>query len=223
MNKMRSISLSGCLIAVLVMAYTSFAQDNKSGVSSTLREMSVMYEDQFDTHTNKWPEYQNSTSSALIDDGEYHIEHNDKGSVHVVLHPNGIATAMDSMIQVSITDVRGSGKYSYGFVFGAKDTSNNYSFQIRNGNVYVIEKMINGKRMEIASGPIENIFTSNNFGKTLKLVKQHDKIRFYVDANYVDELALSNDNFPGDLVGFLVEGRVKISVDWTRTQIKYKG
>ena len=39
------------------MAYTSFAQDNKSGVSSTLREMYVMYEDQFNTHTNKWPEY----------------------------------------------------------------------------------------------------------------------------------------------------------------------
>ncbi len=223
MKKLGSISLSGCLIAVLVMTCTSFAQDNQSGVSSTLREMSVMYEDQFDTHTNKWPEYQNSTSSALIENGEYHIEHNDKESVHVVLHPDGISRGMDSMIQISISDVRGSGKYSYGFVFGAQDSSNNYSFQIRNGNVYVIEKMFDGKRKEIASGEIDNIFSSNNFGKTLKLVKQRDKIRFYVDDNYVDELPLANANFTGDLIGFLVEGRVKISVDWTRTQIKYKG
>ncbi len=223
MKKLGSISLSGCLIAVLVMAYTSFAQDNQSGVSSTLREMSVMYEDQFDTHTNKWPEYQNSTSSALIENGEYHIEHNDKESVHVVLHPDGISRGMDSMIQISISDVRGSGKYSYGFVFGAQDSSNNYSFQIRNGNIYVIEQMFDGKRKEIASGEIDNIFSSNNFGKTLKLVKQRDKIRFYVDDNYVDELSLANANFTGDLIGFLVEGRVKISVDWTRTQIKYKG
>jgi hypothetical protein len=222
MKKFGSISLSGCLIAVLVMAYTSFAQDKQSGVSSTLREMSVMYEDQFDTHTNKWPEYQNSTSSALIENGEYHIEHNDKESVHVVLHPDGISRGMDSMIQISISDVRGSGNYSYGFVFGARDPSNNYSFQIRNGNVYVIEKMLDGKRKEIASGQIDTIF-SNNFGKTLKLVKQRDKIRFYVDDNYVDELPLTNTNFTGDLIGFLVEGRVKISVDWTRTQIKYKG
>ena len=159
----------------------------------------------------------------MIEDGEYHIEHNDKESVHVVLHPDGISTGMDSMIQVSISDVRGSGMYSYGFVFGAKDSSNNYSFQIRNSNVYVIEKMLDGKRKEIASGQIDNIFSSNNFGKTLKLVKQRDKIRFYVYDNYVDELPLANANFTGDLIGFLVEGRVKISVDWTRTQIKYKG
>jgi hypothetical protein len=26
-----------------------------------------------------------------------------------------------------------------------------------------------------------------------------------------------------ELVGFLVQGKAKISVDWTRTQIKYKG
>ena len=89
--------------------------------------------------------------------------------------------------------------------------------------MYVIEKMLDGKRKEIASGQIDNIFSSNNFDKTLKLVKQRDKIRFYVDDNYVDELPLANANFTGDLVGFLVEGRVKISVDWTRTQIKYKG
>ena len=217
------ISLSGCLMAVLFTAHTSFPQDKQPGISSSLREMSVVYEDQFDTHTNHWPEYQNSRASAMIEDGEYHIQHNEKKGFHVVIHPYGVATGMDSMIQVSISDVRGSGKYSYGFIFGAKDTTNNYSFQIRSGNMYVIEKMIDGKRIEIAKGPIDNIFSSNNFGTTLKLVKQNNKIRFYVDEYYVDELPLAKADFPGDLVGFLVEGRVKISVDWTRTQMKYKG
>ena len=223
MKKTGSIILSGCLMAVLFMAHTSFAQDNQSGISTTLREMSVVYEDKFDTHSNKWPEYQKSTGSALIDEGEYHIENNDKESFHVVLHPDGISMGMDSMIQVSISDVRGAGKYSYGFIFGAKDTSNNYSLQITSSDVYIIEKMVNGKRDEIARGQIDNVFSSNDFGKTLKLVKQKDKIRFYVDDNYVNELVISNANFQGDLVGFLVSGRAKISVDWTRTQIKYKG
>ena len=223
MKKTGSIILSGCLMAILFMVNTSYAQDSPSGISSTLRQMSVTYEDQFDTHDNNWPEYESSTASALIDGGEYHIEHNVKENFHVVLHPDGISTGMDSMIQVSISDIRGSGTYAYGFVFGAKDSSNNYSFQVRSGNTYVIEKMLNGKRKEIARGPIDTVFTSNNFGKILKLVKLRDKIRFYIDENYVDELPHSNINFMGDLVGFLVEGRVKISVDWTRTQIKYKG
>ncbi len=223
MKKMRTISLAVYIMAALFISHISYAQDHKPEISSALREMSVMYEDQFDTHTNNWPEYQNGTASAQIDDGEYHIEHNEKEGVHVVLHPYGVSMGMDSMIHVSISDVRGSGKHSYGFVFGAKDASNNYSFQVRNSNEYVIEQMVDGKRTEIAKGPIDNIFASNNFGKTLKLVKQRDKIRFYVDEYYVDELPLNNAGFPGDLVGFLVEGRVKISVDWTRTQIKYKG
>ncbi len=223
MRKIGCIILSGFLMAVLITAHASFAQDNGSGISSTLREMSVVYEDKFDTHSNNWPEYENSLSSALINDGEYHIENNEKGSLHVVLHPNGISMGMDSMIQVSISDIRGAGRYSYGFVFGAKDTSNNYSLQVTNENLYIVEKMVNGKRKEVARGPIDNVFSSDSFGKTLKLVKQRDKIRFYVDDNYVDELLISDAKFPGDLVGFLVSGRAKISVDWTRTQIKYKG
>ena len=222
MKKIISITLSVCLVSVFFIAHTSFSDDKKSGISSTLREMSVVYEDNFDTHSNKWPEYQNSTASALIEDGEYHIENNETKGFHVVLHPSGISTGMNSMIQVSISDVRGSGKYSYGFVFGAKDTLNNYSFQVRNDNVYVIEKIINGKRKEIAKGQIDNIFSSS-FGKTLKLVTQRNKVRFYIDDNYVDELNLTKANIPGELIGFLVEGKVKISVDWTRTQIKYKG
>ncbi len=223
MKKRVIISVTGCLMTVLIMAITSIAQDKQPGISSSLKEMSVVYEDQFDTHTNHWPEYENNRAAALIEDGEYHIQHNEKKGYHVVVHPYGVSMEMDSMIQISISDVRGSGKYAYGFVFGAKDTTNNYSFQIRSGNVYVIEKMLDGKRIEVARGPIDNTFSSNSFGTTLKLVKQRNKIRFYVDDYYVGELPLASAALPGDLVGFFVEGRVKISVDWTRTQMKYKG
>jgi hypothetical protein len=221
MTKKRRISIVVYLMIVLFLANASYAETDQSAMPSALKEMSATYEDQFNTHTNNWPEYDNSTASVLIEDGEYHIEHKGKKGFHIVLHPYGVSTDMDSMIHVSVSTVRGSGDHSYGFVFGAKDAENNYSFQIRNNNVYSIEKIRDGKRQKLAGGPIDNIFINKNSKKTLKIVKQRDKVRFYVDEYYLDELV--NADFPGDLVGFIVDGKVKISVDWTRTQIKFKG
>jgi flavoprotein len=63
------------------------------------------------------------------------------------------------------------------------------------------------------------VFISRNSEKTLKIVKLQNKVRFYVDDYYLDEL--KNVEFNGDKVGFLVEGKVKISVDSTRTEIKF--
>jgi hypothetical protein len=184
-----------------------------------LREMSVTYVDQFNDHTNHWPEYNNDRASVLIEEGEYHVENKAKSGSHIVLHPYGVSNDMNYMIHIDISSVRGSGKNTYGFVFGGKDINNNYSFQIHSDNSYSIKKRHGGNDEKLAGGQIDNVFINKHSGKTLKIVKLNNKVRFYVDDYYLDEL--KNVEFNGDKVGFLVEGKVKISVDSTRTEIKF--
>ena len=210
--------------AAMVQNKSSDPQVNAHNVQSStvaLKQMSVTYEDQFDTHTNNWPEYNNSTASVLIEDGEYNIEHKGKTGSHIVLHPYGVSNDMDYMIYIDINSVRGAGRNSYGFVFGGKDIDNNYSFQISSDNQYSIQKMQGGKSRKLAGGQIDNVFIGENSEKTMKIVKQRNKVRFYVDDYYVDEL--TDVELPGDKVGFYVEGKVKISVDSTRTEIRFSG
>ncbi len=207
------------------------AKHNKSGPKNNgfpdfqpvktvaMKEMSVTYEDQFNEHNNNWPEYNNDRASVLIEEGEYRVEHMAVSGYHIVLHPYGVPNEMNYMIHIAISSVRGSGKHSYGFVLGGKDNINNYSFQIHSDNSYSIKKRVNGQESELSRGHIDNVFISKSSGKTLKIVKLNNKVRFYVDDYYFDEL--SAVEFPGDKVGFLVEGQVKIAVDSTRTEIKY--
>ncbi|UCD36270.1 MAG: hypothetical protein JSU90_05425 [Nitrospiraceae bacterium] len=192
----------------------------QNGLSSTLKEMFVNYEDLFNTHMNNWPEYNNSTASALIEDGEYHVEHKSKTGSHTVLHPYGVPAHMDFMITIGISSVLGMGENSYGFIVGAADQDNNYSFQIHNGHSYTIERIRNGEETRLAAGPIDNIFIGNDPLQTLKIVKQGSQLHFYINDFYMAEV--SEADFSGDKVGFIVKGRVKISVDWTKTQIRFR-
>jgi hypothetical protein len=80
--------------------------------------------------------------------------------------------------------------------------------------------MDKGSVAEITGGPIDNIFIRRNSRKTLKIVKQKSTVRFYINDLYVDEIR--DVDFPGNKIGFLVKGEVKISVDWIRTQIRFR-
>jgi hypothetical protein len=192
----------------------------QSGTSSTVKEMFVNYEEQFNDNSGHWPVFNNSMASVLIDDGKYHVEHKASTGSYTVLHPDDLPNDMDFMIHVFIRSVQSSGEYSYGFVFGAKDAGNSYSFQIRNNHLYSIEKMLGGHTVKLAQGSIDNIFISQNSQKTLKIVRQGNIVRFYIDDHYIDEIV--HVDFPGNRVGFLVEGKVKTSIEGTKTQIRLK-
>ncbi len=192
----------------------------QTGISSILKEMSVNYEDQFNSNTNNWPEYDISKASAVIAKGAYHIENRVRTGTHALVHPDGVPIDMDLMIDVSIGSVRSSGNNSYGFIFGAKDTSNNYAFLVRNGQFYSIEKMTGGKSTEMRGGQIDNIFISGDSQKSMKIVKRKNIIRFYIDGHLIDEIA--DIDYFGNKIGFLIRGKARMSVDRTRTQIRFQ-
>ena len=201
-------------------AITADIKALQTGISSSLKEMMVNYEDRFNSHNNEWPEYEDNKASAAIANGEYHIENRAGLGTHALIHPVGVPMNMDFMIDISIGSVSSSGEHAYGFVFGAKDTRNAYAFLVRNGHLYSIEKMSNGSSAEIAGGKIENTFIREDSQKSLKIVKRQNKVRFYIDGHFVDEM--TDIDYFGDKTGFLVRGKVKMSVDRMHTQIRYQ-
>lgn len=114
--------------------------------------------------------------------------------------------------------VKNSDKHSYGLVFGAKDTLNNYTFQIRENGFYAISKYKNGALKELSSGKIKDTAYNQNASNILKIVRQGNNTRFFINDNFIDEI--SNLSFFGNKAGFIVDGESKIAVNKIRTQIQ---
>ncbi len=195
-------------------------QAHQEGMSPTLREMYVNYEEHFSSRESRWPVFQESTASGQIEDGSYKLQNRSIEKSRIVLYPDGTPSDMDFMFRVSVISVRGFGDYSYGIIFGARDSENTYSFQIRDGHMYSVIKVLDGNTVELASGEIDNIFIGNDSQKSLKIVKKKDTVRFYVDGHFIDEVY--NSDFLGDKVGFLLKGNVTLSIDSIQKQMRFK-
>lgn len=107
---------------------------------------------------------------------------------------------------------------SYGFVFGAKDSLNNYTFQIRENGFYSISKYKNGSLQELANGKIKKTNYNQGGINVLKIAKKDNKVQFYINDNITDEIP--DLSFFGNKAGFIVDGELRIAVDNIFTQIQ---
>ena len=195
------------------------AESSQNLLSSSLKEMFVSYEEDFNEHTIEWPLLNDARFLTNNSNGEYYIEHKSEG-MDAVIYSRDIPQEMDFIINVYISSFQGRDSNYYGLLFGAQDSSNGYLFIIRNNHSYSIRKLSEGISEELAEGPIDNIFISGSDHKSLKAVKQRSVISFYINDLYIDEV--SDATFPGEKIGFALEGKSKISVDWVKTEIRFK-
>ncbi|KPJ99253.1 MAG: hypothetical protein AMK71_10060, partial [Nitrospira bacterium SG8_35_4] len=111
----------------------------------------------------------------------------------------------------------GTDKNAYGFIFGAKDARNNYSFQITENKYYAVKNYQHGVSGQLTSGAIKASLENSNSPVLLKIVKQADDIHFYINNWHADKV--SNLGFFGSQIGFIVEGKSHIAIDYTRSYI----
>ncbi|MBI5098247.1 MAG: PilZ domain-containing protein [Nitrospirae bacterium] len=202
----------------------------KPPVSSVPQEHFIVFEELFNKNTNNWDIFDTNMASAQIKGGEYLIENKRKKGPHIMFYPYDFPVALNLITEVSIRAVRSAGGYSYGLlvkspdkhayglVFGAKDALNNYTFQIRENGFYSISKYKNGVLQELSSGKIKDTAYNQNASNILKIVRQGNNTRFFINDNFIDEI--SNLSFFGNKAGFIVDGESKIAVNKIRTQIQ---
>lgn len=178
----------------------------------------VSYEDLFDDNSNNWDIFDLEDASATIATGFYRIENKKDDNKLIILHFDQFPHDRDFIIEVFINAASISNDHFYGFVFGARDALDNYSFQINNNGRYSVTKNHGGSSQELTGGQINSLPSDNNSLVSLKIAKLDNNMFFYINDNYVNKV--SNLTFSGNQIGFVLEGSSVIAIDRTRSHIK---
>jgi hypothetical protein len=199
-------------------------------VSSLQHKNIITYKDTFSDNVNNWDIFDTNMASTTIKNGEYLIENKRKKGPHIIFYNYGLPGDSNFVAEASIRPVTNPSTYSYGlivksqdnrsygFVFGAKDALNNYTFQIRENGFYSISKYKNGALQELANGKIKKD-TYNQAGiNVLKMVKKDNMVQFHINNNVTAEI--QDISFFGNKAGFIVDGELKIAVDSISAQIQ---
>lgn len=176
----------------------------------------IIFEENFNDNSNNWSVFNTKAASARIEDGEYFLENKRDTGSHVVYHYHDFPHDNDFLIEATIRTVWAPGDYSFGFIFGGRDSLNYYSFQVANNHSFSIRRYINGAPDELAVGTVRNVY--ENLHNIIRVAKQGDNVRFFVNGKYLAKVA--NLTFFGNKIGFISNGRSEISVDRTYSRIK---
>lgn len=176
------------------------------------------YKETFDDNSHNWDLFDIGAASASIREGSYIIENRKQEGTLVILHFHEFPHDRDFVVEARITALDNTGNHYYGFVFGARDALNNYSFQIRGDNHYTIRKYSNGAAEDLATGEITNASINHFSPNVLKVFHLSSGMRFYINDHYVAEI--NQPDLFGNRIGFILEGKSKIAVEETRSWLK---
>ena len=177
----------------------------------------VIYEDLFDDNSNNWDLFDLEDASATIATGFYRIENKKDESKLIILHFDHFPHARDFIIEAFINAISISSDHFYGFVFGARDALDNYSFLINNNGSYLVTQNHGNSSQKLIGGQINSLSSANNSLVSLKIAKLDNNMFFYINDSYVKKV--SNLTFFGNQIGFVLEGRSVIAIDKTRSHI----
>ena len=171
----------------------------------------------FTDNKNNWPTGETTQKNISLANSFYSIEHKLDKSGWAVNIPKTIDTSRDFEIKTNIKKVSGVSNYSYGLQWG-KEGDNSFRFYLTGNGHYKIARVVNNKEEIIkkftASAAIKE---GNGVTNTLRIVKQGDHYKFYVNGTYLTQTNF--ESFYGHRLGFVLFNKQKISVD--NIYIKY--
>lgn len=169
----------------------------------------VFFEDSF-KNSNDWPVIDTGTNTAYIENGKYFIESSAGVSVFSVIGPD-IKIADDYRIDTKLSSEYGTGSYSYGIVWGARDYTNYYSFKIKDDGEYIVSRISKGAQRVLTVGNSSRLFLNRKGNNLFSLVKRGNITSFYINDNFIYEIS-GLDPY-GTRSGFIVDGRCRIVVE----------
>ncbi len=175
------------------------------------------FSDQFNSNANNWFTASDEKKDFSIKNGKYYLKHkrNEKG--WTTYDDHYIDTKRDFEIETKIDKISGVTNYGYGLIFGKKD-DNEFRFSISSNGYYKVARRVNGKEQLMQKWTTtEHVNTGNSKSNVLKVKKENNYYKFYINGNYVYQTEF--EDFYGDDMGYVVFNNQEIAVDYLR--IKY--
>ncbi len=188
------------LILFLHLLPTAFAQG-------------IPFSDSFDNNSASWQTGVNTESELLIEHGHYLLNHkSDNGALLIWGKSDDVNWDKDYQIVLDLKQYSGEQEYGFGFIWGAKDERNFYSFTISSNGYVSIYKFEEGRFFEEYSSYTTNE-TVKKIGYTnnLKISSISGKTSFLVNGNEI----YSSDSHAsfGERWGFVVNKRKLIAIE----------
>lgn len=202
--------LSGILCLLLIFSAYLQAQETK-----------LIINEDFHNNDNNWPVLSDSTTKTILERGGYIIRSfTDNGSF--ITKETDLDYSGNFSISADVQQVKGKDGYGYGLLFGFKDWSNYYEFEITDNGYCQIIHVDQGISTSAGWARNANI-PGKEFPCRLKIVKVNDWIGFYLEepgdglSNIFTNPSFVNmiraDAFAGKKIGFVTNGNISAKFD----------
>ena len=178
----------------------------------------VIFNDDFTSNKNNWAESSDDSAILEVKNNRYYFEHKRKSGGWSSTKVVNIDTNKDFEIESQFLKISGISNHGYGFVFGRKDSNNQFVFKITASGSYSIDQYIGGKFTALKGWTkSDHIKTGNYAYNTLKIKKENGFIKFYVNDRYLT--LFTYKPFFGNRLGFVIYNDQKIAVN--NLNVKY--
>jgi len=194
--------------ALLVTAFQSNAQ-------------TLVFEDEFKDNKNNWPQAKTANSDIRIIPGRemYMVKYNLKNTDEACTSWIDLNINENKNFRISALLYKEGGvkNYGYGLIWGGKE-DNFYSFLVSPGGFYSIGKVVDGIWQDLTTDwmPSDAVEQGRKGYNKLSLSKIGDTYHFEINNQKVATMKMGP--FFGNKIGFNVNNKQKILVDWIKVE-----
>ena len=173
------------------------------------------FEDEF-TGDAAWSESESENSSCRIQDGQYIIEHKRTSMSWMFTKSLYLNPAKDFYIEAKMTQLAGINDDGYGIVFGMSGIQNYYSFVVTSNGQYNLYGYRNDVFFSTQQYTKANGINKKKNANVLGIKKTGQEISFFVNGKLL--FSQSYQPFFGLSIGFVLNGRMKVAVDYIKVK-----
>ncbi len=183
--------------------------------SAATAEKQVVFFEDFSDNSNNWHDSNLENAFFAIRDGAYHFSHNrQEGGWHVSRFI-GIDEFRDFEIETTIKKVGGITNNGYGLIWGRKDPSNQFEFQVSGDGYFRIKKYVDNVPYDFVDWQTSPaVRTGNGSTNKLKIEKTNHLVHFFV--NDIPVHTMQFEPFLGHEAGYVVYSQQQIAIDYLK-------
>lgn len=200
------------LFVLMLMAFCTPAVQNV--------EAGYILDEEFNANTLGWSEADDSNKTLEIKNGKYYFEHKSENKMWITQIDTEIDQFKDFTIEASIGLINNIDSHSYGIVWGYLNPNNFFGFGVSiNGKFQVY--MYNRRTLYLLKDWTRSPHIHKILDNILSISKKGNDVFFKINGELVHKMP--SPALFGDHVGFVVNRRLKVAVDYLKVSQDIEG